>query len=155
MDIDLRDIFIRADRSTRKLRELMKECGYDRNYEELENVEYDPQDPDAAQTCTELTRFFRLIDQAAEILEYLKMPVKYVGQLWKNKNDRYELQGKELTCGSPVEILIENESADPDQEHHYTEWFCTRIEYNQQEQRYYAVGRPGMCLEGVIARKRG
>ena len=40
-------------------------------------------------------------------------------------------------------------------ENNYMEWVRTRIEYDQEQKRYYAVGHHEEILEGIAARIRG
>lgn len=93
---------------------------------------------------TMLYRAINRIEDAVAVLEQMKKPVLTEGYLEKNRYGRYELNGYELTSGSPIEIWIEDREFDAG-----GSWFSTRIEHNGED--YYAIGRR-TPLEGLRAR---
>ena len=96
------------------------------------------------------------LDRAVGAMDYLCGEIMASGVLRKMPSNRYAVSGwGELTCGSPVEILM-------DDDYHFTEidgeyqnvpyWRAGRIEHNGTD--YYFTGAKEMPLEGVQARIR-
>ena len=108
---------------------------------ELENRE----DPDELQKAAVLYRVINLLQDACWEIDYLEKPVIDCGVLVRNEGGRYELNGREFTSGSMIEILIE----DPDGEEP-AYWERTRIEHDTD---YYEVNRRRK-LDGLMARYR-
>lgn len=99
----------------------------------------------------ELYQFLKLssisehLQNALQDLKILNAKVITEGVLLKNPSGRYELNGRELTAGSLVEICIEDEE--------YKDggyYFSTRIEHNGED--YYVVDMHNIKLEGRKAR---
>lgn len=82
-------------------------------------------------------------------MERLDRPVIREGIIILQENERYSIDGYELSSGSPVEIYD-----DEDEEEHYHHWYPTRLEHSHEYGGYYAVGRPNMKLDGKKARIR-
>lgn len=66
---------------------------------------------------------------------------KKQGAIIRNINGRFEVEGYELTCGTPIAIRINGI------------WLETVIEHDEAD--YYAVGLKGIYLPGRIARVLG
>ncbi len=111
----------------------------------LESVQIDQNNPDEVQLMTEYMRILNQLDMIVDALDYLKWPIVREGTLHMNQNDRYEFDGIELSCGSPVEILVQDSEDDS------PEWVASRIEFDNG---YYFVARRHMPLEGKRARIR-
>lgn len=76
-----------------------------------------------------LYRIHNHLGEAIKLIEQMNKPLKSEGLLYKNHNDRYEVNGYELTSGSPIEIWLEREGIGY--------WYYTRIEHRNGN--YYAV----------------
>lgn len=87
------------------------------------------------------------IDKVVSQLRYLQKEIRHEGQLYKNENGRYEVDGHELSCGSIVEVWAARYE-DP------AEWHIIRIESSDQYGGYYAYQWPKLNLEGIKARTR-
>ena len=140
----LEELTQKMQSTSQTIRQLLKDVDYE--YEEyLESVQIDQKNPDEVQLMTEYMRILKQLDKVVDTLDYLKRPIAYEGTLHMNQNDRYEFDGIELSCGSPVEILVQDsEDASP-------EWIASRIE---ADNGYYVVARRHMPLEGKRARIR-
>lgn len=126
------------------IRQILRDSEYEFD-EDLYTVEYARDNPDAVQLITEYQRILSKLDEVSGTLNYLKQPIAHEGTLHLQKNGRYEVDGVELTCGSPLEILVQDEGDD------YPAWVASRIEANNG---YYFVARRNLPLEGKRARIR-
>lgn len=103
-------------------------------------------DPDEIQRRNSLYSILGKLEDVWLEMEFLDRPVQDVGVLRRNDNQRYELNGFELTSGCAIEILVE----DPDG-HEPSYWARTSIEHDGID--YFAVyGR--RRLDGLQARMR-
>lgn len=92
-----------------------------------DEFEFNYEDPDEK---FEHTTALSITDKLGDIkymLELINKPIRAKGYLQKNSNGRYELDGIELTSGSPIEAW--------DQE--YEEWIATRIEHREDYYIYH------------------
>lgn len=126
-----------------RIKEVLKESGY-LDTGEME-IEYDYADPEQNFLATELRRLLSHMDDIHGTLKYLQRPIAHEGILHMNQNGRYEVDGVELTCGSPLEVLVHDEGSD------YPEWVASRIEADHE---YYFVARRNLPLEGKRAKIR-
>lgn len=92
---------------------------------------------------------YNYVGNLTNAVEGLNRPVVREGIMVLQDNDRYSIDGFELSSGSPVEIYD-----DEDEEEHYHHWYQTRLEFSHEHDGYYAVGRPKMKLPGKRARIR-
>lgn len=132
------------DRLHSDIKRILKSSGY-ADYAELE-VDYDRSNPDDVMLRRELSNCLDNLDEVSSTLEYLNRPVKVDGILRKNSNGRYEIGDRELSSGSPVEVLIY------DRYDERWEWVSSRLEHNGRD--YYLVGSRDMDLEGYRGRIR-
>lgn len=100
-------------------------------------------DPDEVEKWYAIQKVYALLDEAFSLVKYYESPVIGEGKLVKNPNGRYELAGLELTSGSLIELLEEEDET--------PRWVRTVIEHNGDD--YYAVSVRG-SLEGKLARYR-
>lgn len=126
-----------------RIKEVLRDSGF-LEYGELD-IDYDSKDPEQAFLATELQRLLSSLDDAHSRLKYLQLPIEHEGILHMQSNGRYECDGVELTCGSPLEVLVKSPYDDT------LEWVSSRIEANNG---YYLVARPDLQLEGQRARIR-
>lgn len=140
----LEELTEKIQSTSQTIRRLLKDVGYE--YEEyLESVQVDQSNPDEVQLMTEYMRILKRLDEVTDTMDYLNQPIAHEGTLQMNQNGRYEFDGIELTCGCPVEILVQDSEDDP------PEWVASRIE---ADNGYYFVARRRMQLEGKRARQR-
>ena len=132
------------NRLNSEIKRILKRSGYT-DYAELD-VEYDSNNPDDLMLHAELGNMMSSLDEIMSSLEYLNRPVKVEGILRKNSNGRYEIDGHELTSGSPVEVLIY------DRYYERREWVSSRIEHSGRD--YYLVSNREVDLDGLKARIR-
>lgn len=125
------------------IKEVLKESGYLDSREM--DIEFDYTDPEQNFLATEMQRLLSHLDNIHSTLKYLQRPIAHEGILHMNQNGRYECDGMELTCGSPLEVLVQDEESD------YPEWVASRIE---ADHGYYFVARRDLPLEGKRARIR-
>lgn len=126
------------------IKHLLREVDY--RYEEyLESVQIDESNPDEVQIMTEYLNVLKHLENVTWALDYLEQPIAHEGTLHMNQNERYEVDGVELTCGSPLEVLVHDEGSE------YPEWVASRIE---ADHGYYFVARRNLPLEGKRARIR-
>lgn len=126
------------------IKRLLREVDY--QYEEyLESVQIDESNPDEVQLMTEYMSVLKRLESITWDLDYFKQPIAHEGTLHMNRNGRYEVDGVELTCGSPLEVLVQDSEDDS------PEWVASRIE---ADHGYYFVARRNLPLEGKRARIR-
>lgn len=140
----LEELTAKIKDTNQTIKSLLRSVNYE--YEEyLESVQIDEGNPDEVQLMTEYMRILKRLDEVVRIMDYIHQPIANEGTLHMNQNGRYEFDGIELTCGSPVEILVQDSEDDP------PEWVASRIE---ADNGYYFVARRRMQLEGKRARRR-
>lgn len=91
---------------------------------------------------------YTYLEGFVSMITYLKRPIRRVGVLQKQANDRYAMDDRELSSGTAVELLIY------DEEDGCFNWQVTRIEHSHKYGGYYAYHYPELELEGVKARIR-
>lgn len=128
-----------------RVKEVLKKSGYE-DYGDVE-VDFNPDNPDEVQLAVEYRSIVGKLDELSHALSYFMRPVAREGKLYMNQNGRYELDGKELTSGSGVEVLLYDECMER------WEWYASRIE-SKPDGAYYLVGKSTLKLEGVTARQR-
>lgn len=128
-----------------RVKEVLKKSGYE-DYGDVE-VDFNPDNPDEVQLAVEYRSIVGKLDELSHALSYFMRPVAREGKLYMNQNGRYELDGKELTSGSGVEVLLYDECMER------WEWYASRIE-SKPDGAYYLVGKSTLNLEGVTARQR-
>ena len=139
----LKEKLVPIDRSIREI--LGQFDGY-LEYEYSGMVEYNHADPEQCQMASVLYTVLRHLEDAHLQMEYMRLPVTHRGRLHQNANGRYECDGVELTCGSPVEVLVSDSFLGE------REWYASHIE---ADNGYYLVGKKNLDLEGMEARIRG
>lgn len=114
----------------------------------IENTDPNNLTADEAFQFQMVYRVNNYLTSAIKLVEQMDKEVIAQGYLYKNKNDRYEVQGCELTSGEPIEIW--NEKPDYKENGYYV---FTRIEHNGKD--YYAVDLgENHSLEGKKVRIR-
>ena len=96
--------------------------------------------------------FNRIVDSLADIqgnIDYISLPVKYVSDLFRNMEGKYETeQGEYYPSGRLIEYLSNDEN-----HHEYPFWRKSRVEHNGVD--YYIVAEPTLSLQGLKVRVRG
>lgn len=142
--MDVKELKLEMDGLNSQIKRILKSSGY-ADYAEL-SVDYDRSNPDEVMLRRELSSCIDKLDEVSAVLEYLNRPVRVEGILRKNRNGRYEIGDRELSSGSPVEVLIY------DRYDERWEWLSSRIEHNGKD--YYLVGSRDTDLEGCRGRVR-
>lgn len=116
----------------------------------LENEMYvsDDLSDDDRLRMSELRSLRDQMNNISHTMEYLQRDIVGEGILQMQENGRYEVDGHELSSGSPVEIYVRNEFEERE------DWFFTRIEHSTKHGGYYACGCPEITLQGAKARVR-
>lgn len=127
-----------------RIKEVLKESGY-LEFGEMD-VDYDNNNPDESFLATELQRLLHYLDDVHSTISYLQQPIIHEGYLQLQDNGRYVCDGVELTCGSALEVLIE------DYFDNHLEWVASRLEADHGQ--YYLVVKPNLKLDGIRARIR-
>lgn len=127
------------------IKKILKESGY-MNHENLEHVDFDTFDYQQNFVIAELEKVYSHLAKAHDIMHYLQRPIEHEGELRLNEHERYECDGVELTCGSPIELLCNDISDDRPQ------WVRSRIE--ARHGKYYIVGHEHVKLDGLRVRLR-
>lgn len=139
----------------REIRAVQKACGYDSN-NDVSALEPGRKDAEAVFLRDELRGALYRLDRAADAVEYLGGKVEADGVLTKAPSGKYALPGwPELSCGSPVEVLVEDEDHEAmiDGEYRRVPYWCAgRLEHNGKD--YYFTGNREMPLDGARARIR-
>lgn len=118
-----------------------------RTYVDPEEIEIEnPNDPDEEGLCYILCEIMEDIRNIIENIDYHSSPIVTEGVLRKNEIGRYELNGREFTCGRCLEVLI------PASDYRPAYWTYCRIEGN--EHGYFLVGYPNLSIDGLRARLR-
>lgn len=93
---------------------------------------------------------YRLFEKILEEMKFGILKIEYYskspisGVLCELPNGHFEIQGHELTCGSPLEVFSKE----------YEEWFPGRVEYDDKYYFYCAdLDNPGLYT-GMEARLR-
>ena len=128
-----------------KMKEILRKSGYE-DYGDVE-VDFNQDSPDEVQLAMEYRSIVGKMDELSHALSYFMRPVTHEGKLRMNRNGRYELDGRELTSGSGVEVLLYDDCMER------WEWCASRIE-SKPDGMYYLVGKSTLDLEGVTARLR-
>ena len=110
-------------------------------------MEYDRADAEQLFMLDELRKILSTLANVSHTINYLDKPIKAEGALYKNSNDRYEINDIELSSGDSIEYLIANDC------NHIPHWCASRIEHNGTD--YYIVGAADLGkLEGIRVRIR-
>lgn len=103
----------------------------------------DASDPDEAGKLLALHKMLNLLEDFNALMNFYKSPIAAEGVLHIQENGRFELEGDEITSGTVLELLEEDEDGQ--------RWVRSSIEHNGDE--YYATEVKGP-LEGKKARYR-
>ena len=105
----------------------------------------DPESPEELQKREELLEVLRKLEQVCEQMEYLQKPIRGRGVAKQNDQGRFEVDGRELTSGACIEILVQDEDWDD-----YPKWQKTIVEHDGD---YYTTYRH-LRLDGLMVRYR-
>ena len=141
----LEELLSELKRLGRDIRNIQRACGYD-DCSDLSCLDIPMQDAEGLFLWNELQGIMNSLADAQAKIDYLSRPVCAEGVLRMGKNERYCLKGTELPCGSPVEILVE------DDYHDVPYWCSGRLEHD--DDGYYFTGARKMRLQGAKARIR-
>ena len=141
----LEELLSELKRLGRDIRNIQRACGYD-DCSDLSCLEIPLRDAEGLFLWNELQGIMNSLADAQTKIDYLSRPVRAEGVLRMGKNERYCLKGTELPCGSPVEILVEDDCRD------VPYWRLGRLEHDGE--RYYFTGAKQMSLKGAKARIR-
>ena len=141
----LEELLSELKRLGRDMRNIQRACGYD-DCSDLSCLDIPMRDAEGLFLWDELCYIMDKLADAQAKIDYLSCPVRAEGVLRMGKNERYCLKGMELPCGSPVEILVE------DDYHDVPYWCSGRLEHDDDS--YYFTGARKMRLRGAKARIR-
>lgn len=102
----LNDIYDRAKKLSAEIEDYLNAAGYDPG--DGMTLDYDHESAEECYICDELHHFTHDVYTACNFLNRLKGRTISSGELVINDNGRYELNGRELTCGSSIEFLSED-----------------------------------------------
>lgn len=108
---------------------------------DLSAVDYDSNSADDLFMISELESIMEEIERVSLRIRYLELPIKAKGLLTLNDNGRYEIDGREMTCGSPLEYYDKD----------FGSWCSSRVEHNGNN--YYIVGYD-VPIDNVYVRLR-
>ncbi|WP_010676340.1 DUF5348 domain-containing protein [Bacillus timonensis] len=83
------------------------------------------------------------LDAVQTLLNWIEKPVIAIGRLTSNQNKRYEVGGKELTSGHPIDVWDDE----------WDEWVYSRVEHNGHDYYIVSFGRDEK-IEGMSVRLR-
>lgn len=83
------------------------------------------------------------LEDVFNLLKWVEAPIIAEGRLTKNQNDRYEVQGHELSSGHRLDYFDEN----------HDEWVFSRIEHNGKDYYIYHKGKEEN-IENTLVRIR-
>ena len=149
----LNELLSELKRLGRDIRNVQQACGYD-DCDDLSRLDIPMSDPNALFLRDELRGVMEKLADAQAGIEYLNSPVKEEGVLRKGGNGRYRLNGRELPCGSVIEILADDDRHAQDIDGDYRNvpyWLSGRLEHDED---YYFTGAKAMPLNGAKARIR-
>ena len=126
------------------------------NSDDLSSIDIDRSDAEQLFLSAESRTILDLLAHVSHSIDYLNRPIKETGVLHKNSNDRYELNGRELTSGCKIEYLTTDD-------YHCSHnaagelisvpyWASGTIEHNGRN--YYITGDSKKELEGLKVRIR-
>ena len=92
-----------------------------------DEFEFDYDNPDEKHKHNVALSLVYKLDEIKSTLEWMRKPVRAEGYLQRNSNGRFELDGIELTSGSPIDAWDEE----------YEEWITTRIEHHEDYYIYH------------------
>lgn len=115
-------------------------------YDDLSGLTINLKDPNQLLLWYELQGMVEKLASVKSRADYLSKEVKSMGKLRKNSRDRYELDGKEFTCGDRIEALVD------DGFYRVPYWTVTSVEHDGQD--YYLVGNKNVKLQGLKVRIR-
>jgi len=125
-------------------------------YDGLSDYDIDRNNPGELFKMDELQNIMGKLADIESQIRYINAPVRVEGKLHKKSNERYEVNGCELTCGCRIEYLRRDRRHET---HSNNEWinlpyWCKgRVEHNGKE--YYIVGADeNVILEGLRVRIR-
>ncbi|MFV0538522.1 MAG: DUF5348 domain-containing protein [Dysgonomonas sp.] len=126
---------------------IAKETGY-LEYGDLSYLDVKEQDAEGTFLRMEIEEIFQNLEKIQNKINYLTLPIKCEGALFKNEEGRYEIEsGDYYSSGSLIEYLSYDERYDE-----YPYWKKSRVEHNGED--YYIVGAPDLSMNGVSVRVR-
>lgn len=141
----LEEVRKEAEKLNNAIHDFLEYTGYDK-YDELD-CEYD-MTAETVYIKDNVAAFLYNLDRLTPYIDRLQGTVSDHGHLHKNANGRYELNGREFTCGSSLEFLC------TDGYHDIPYWRYSSIEAKNGE--YYLTASPDTEMENLEVRvKRG
>ncbi|MEH6908813.1 DUF5348 domain-containing protein [Neobacillus drentensis] len=107
----------------------------------VEDLIYDSNNPEEKSQACAAKQIISKLDNINALIKWIDKPVKFEGRLIKNKNDRYEVEGIELSSGHPLDFFNEEENM----------WVGSRVEHNGDNYYIYDYGREKE-IEGILVR---
>lgn len=142
----LKDIFKKLKDLDYDISKILKDSTYEQ-YDDFSELEIDYKDSEQLFMLDELRIIMNRMEEVHNRVRYLSAPVEEVGTLRLNRNKRYETEkGHEYTCGSPIEVLINDK-----EQRNVPFWARTSIEASNG---YYLVGYKHIPMDGLKVRVR-
>lgn len=125
-------------------------------YDELYDYDIDENNPGDLFKMDELQKIMARLADIESQIRYINSPIRVEGELHKKSNERYEVNGCELTCGCRIEYLRRDKRHETYSNNEWINlpyWCKGRVEHNGKE--YYIVGADeNVILEGLRVRIR-
>lgn len=125
-------------------------------YDGLSDYDIDRNNPGELFKMDELQNIMGKLADIESQIRYINAPVRVEGELHKKSNERYEVNGCELTCGCRIEYLRRDRRHETYSNNEWINlpyWCKGRVEHNGKE--YYIVGADeNVILEGLRVRIR-
>jgi hypothetical protein len=125
-------------------------------YDGLSDYDIDRNNPGELFKMDELQNIMGKLADIESQIRYINAPVRVEGELHKKSNERYEVNGCELTCGCRIEYLRRDRRHETYSNNEWINlpyWCKGRVEHNGKE--YYIVGADeNVILEGLRIRIR-
>lgn len=154
--MNINDLGVQLNSLCSKIEPILIESEY-KDYEDLsclEDYECIKNDANNLQLLENYSVILNKLQDVVNDLIYLRYPIKTEGYLKKNRYDRYELNGIELTSGNGIEWLCDSDdmyyNLSTDSCSPY--WKVGRIEHNGKD--YYIVGCNSENITNIKVRLR-
>ncbi|MFV0394461.1 MAG: DUF5348 domain-containing protein [Coprobacillaceae bacterium] len=129
------------------INKIAKEVGY-LEYGELCDLDIDRTLPEDIFYKREIDVILDALGDIQGKIDYLYLPIKYEGELFRNVDGRYETErGDYYTSGSVIEYMSNDERQED-----YPFWRKSRVEHNGVD--YCIVGEPDLNMYGLKVRVR-
>lgn len=142
----LEEVFRKVQDLNDDVSKILKFSTYEQ-YDDLSKLEIDYKDSDQLFMLNEMRTLMSQLEDIHNRVSYLSASVEEVGTLRLNRNKRYETEkGHEYTCGSPIEVLINDK-----EQRNVPFWARTSVEASNG---YYLVGYKHIPMDGLKVRVR-